>query len=53
MMTISVYRLDRQGRKTDLASYEVPYDHDPERLQDPGIAYPPCRCPRHRAEAAR
>ncbi|MFI1480531.1 hypothetical protein [Streptomyces sp. NPDC020747] len=47
-MTIEVYKIDRDGRRTDLVPrYEVGAG-DPERLQDSVIAYPPCRCPEHR-----
>jgi hypothetical protein len=48
MMTIEVYKIEQDGRRTDLVPrYEVGTG-DPERLQDDVIAYPPCCCPRHR-----
>lgn len=52
MMTIEVYKIDKNGRRTDLVPrYEVGAG-DPERLQDDVIGYPPCQRPEHRGAKA-
>ncbi|MER5944159.1 hypothetical protein ABT121_43540 [Streptomyces sp. NPDC001928] len=49
MMTIEVYKIDQDGRRTEVVPrYEVGTG-DPERLQPDDLGYPPCTCPRCRA----
>ncbi|MCZ4509803.1 hypothetical protein O3Q52_16685 [Streptomyces sp. ActVer] len=49
-MTIQVYKIHKDGRRTEIVPrYEVGTG-DPERLQM-DLGYPPCRCPHHRREA--
>ncbi|GHE04137.1 hypothetical protein GCM10010339_34510 [Streptomyces alanosinicus] len=50
-MTISTYRLSREGRRvggTDERTYDV---GDPAQLPD-SLTWPPCRCPRCRDRAS-
>ncbi|MEU3899720.1 hypothetical protein [Streptomyces sp. NPDC045251] len=49
-MTLHVYRVDRDGAVTqDFGTVNVKGKEAPLPLRD---AYPPCRCPRHRAAQA-
>ncbi|EGX55327.1 hypothetical protein SZN_33466 [Streptomyces zinciresistens K42] len=49
-MTIRVYTVTRDGRITaDSGTRRV---KPPSELPDNRGGYPPCRCPRHRAERA-
>ncbi|WP_192582885.1 hypothetical protein [Streptomyces albicerus] len=51
-MTIEVYKIDRDGRRTDLVPrYEVDAG-DPERLQPDTVGFPRCSCPRCRTPQA-
>lgn len=51
-MTLEVYRIDRNGRRTPIVPrYEVGTG-DPERLQPDALMYPPCICARCRARKA-
>jgi hypothetical protein len=52
VMTVHVYRIDKEGRRTEIVPrYEVGAE-DPERLQPDMLGYPPCTCPRCRARKA-
>ena len=52
MMTIGVYKVDKDGRKTEtVPRYEVE-PGDPERLQENAIGYPPCACSQCRTRNA-